>query len=75
MIFEEVDATMCAVGAYDRDVLPPRGIELCPDVEPEGRWEAREILGLGKLIGMETVGNEERIIKDIARIIEAREKK
>ncbi|KAK8611835.1 hypothetical protein V6N13_131873 [Hibiscus sabdariffa] len=34
--------------------------------------EARETLHLGRLIGAETVGNEEDIVKDIARIIEAR---
>ncbi|KAK8657942.1 hypothetical protein V6N13_036159 [Hibiscus sabdariffa] len=34
--------------------------------------EARETIHLGRLIGVETVGNEEDIVKDIARIIEAR---
>ncbi|KAK8648625.1 hypothetical protein V6N13_129374 [Hibiscus sabdariffa] len=34
--------------------------------------EARETLHLGRLIGVETVDNEEDIAKDIARIIEAR---
>ncbi|KAL4324936.1 hypothetical protein GQ457_11G028430 [Hibiscus cannabinus] len=37
--------------------------------------EARETVNLGKLIGATTLGNEEAIVKDIARIIEAREKK
>ncbi|KAL4347102.1 hypothetical protein GQ457_17G020660 [Hibiscus cannabinus] len=34
--------------------------------------EARETLHLGRLIGVATVGNEEDIVKDITRIIEAR---
>ncbi|KAK8578490.1 hypothetical protein V6N13_100327 [Hibiscus sabdariffa] len=37
--------------------------------------EARETVNLGKLIGATTLGNKEVIVKDIARIIEAREKK
>ncbi|KAK8606594.1 hypothetical protein V6N13_030872 [Hibiscus sabdariffa] len=35
-------------------------------------WEAQETIRLGRLIGAETVGNEEDIVNDIARIIEAR---
>ncbi|KAK8713620.1 hypothetical protein V6N13_148832 [Hibiscus sabdariffa] len=37
--------------------------------------EAQEMLDLGRLIGANTIGNEEEIVKDIARIIVAREKK
>ncbi|KAK8558494.1 hypothetical protein V6N13_103668 [Hibiscus sabdariffa] len=37
--------------------------------------EAHETLDLGRLIGANTIGNKEEIVKDIARIIAAREKK
>ncbi|KAK8644603.1 hypothetical protein V6N13_123905 [Hibiscus sabdariffa] len=37
--------------------------------------EVEETLNLGKLLGVETIGNEEEVVKDIARIIEEHEKK